>query len=121
LLTFCGSNVEVQFDPNGDDGKYSFRQYENGQMKINDLISSQPNILRSVVIGKKSWGLWVDQWTDGINEWSFTKEQILGEFHKRNIKIPEPFLKDFNNVLERKRLKRLEKEIERLISTEDKQ
>jgi hypothetical protein len=114
LLTFCGSKVDVEFDPNGNEGKYCFRQYENGEMKTDNLKSRHPNILKGLVIGKKSFGLWVDQYTDGINEWTFTKEEILEEFHKRNIKIPEPFLRDFNNVLERKRLKRIEEEIERL-------
>ena len=114
LLTFCGSKVDVEFDSNGNEGKYCFRQYENGEMKTGNLKSRHPNILKGLVIGKKSFGLWVDQYTDGINEWTFTKDEILGEFHKRNIKIPEPFLRDFNNVLERKRLKRIEEEIERL-------
>jgi len=114
LLTFCGSKVDVEFDSNGNEGKYCFRQYENGEMKTGNLKSRHPNILKGLVIGKKSFGLWVDQYTDGINEWTFTKEEIFEEFHKRNIKIPEPFLRDFNNVLERKRLKRIEEEIERL-------
>ena len=33
---------------------------------------------------------------------TFTKQEILGEFEKHNIKIPESLLKDFNNVLEKK-------------------
>ena len=114
ILQFCGSKVEVQFDPNGDDGKFSFRKFENGQIKLGDLKSRHPNVLRSVIIGKKSWGLWLEQYSEGINEWSFTREEILNIFYKHNIKIPESFLKEFDNLIQKKRLKRIEKEIERL-------
>ena len=99
---------------NGDDSKYCFRKFENGQVKIHNLESCHPNILKGVIIGKKSWGLFVEQWTGGINEWVFTREEILREFKKKNIKIPKSLLKEFDNLLERKRIKRIEKEIERL-------
>jgi len=107
ILTFCGSRVNVEFDPDGNESKFCFRQFENGDMNIHNLKSRHSNILKGVVIGKKSWGLWVDQWSQGIVEGSFRRQEILGEFEKRNIEIPESFLRDFNNVLERKRLKRL--------------
>ena len=78
------------------------------------IYSKHPNILRSVIIGKKSWGLWLNQWSEGINEWSFTKEEILNEFKIRNIKIPDSFLKDFENRIENLRQKRLEQYWEEL-------
>ncbi len=56
-----------------------------------------------MIIGKKSWGLFLQEWTDGISEGSFTREEILFEFEKNNIKIPESLLKDFYNTLYRKR------------------
>jgi hypothetical protein len=62
-----------------------------------------PNIVKAVVHGKKSWGLWVDQWSDGICDWTFTEEEILGEFQKWNIQIPEPLLKDFRNRIKKKK------------------
>lgn len=68
------------------------------------------------MIGKKSWGLWVDQWSDGIVDWTFTLEEILGEFSSRNIEIPESFLLDFKNRIKKKKEIRDQKEIERLYS-----
>jgi hypothetical protein len=94
--------------------------YDDGQFKFIDPYSKHPNILKAVITGKKSWGLWVDQWTDGITEWCFTREEILKEFSDRNIKIPDSFLKDFDNTIERKRLKRNSKYLEKLKEDENK-
>lgn len=103
LINFCGTPTDVIYDPNGPDCKEGFRLYEDGHFKNGKVVTSRhPNILRSVLIGKKGWGLWVKEWTDGISEWSFTKEEVLGEFDKLNIQIPEPLLKDFENVLNKK-------------------
>jgi len=115
ILTFAGSGVETEFDIDGDEGKFCFRKVENGEIKRNKpIVTRHPNIVRSVVQGKKSWGLWVDQWSDGICDWSFTEEEILGEFQKRNIQIPEPLLKDFRNRIEKKRRIRNQKYAESL-------
>jgi hypothetical protein len=121
LITFCGSNIEsrnkIVFDPNGDEGKYCFRKIENGQYKPDEEIKTRhPNILRSVLTGKSGWGLWRDEWTNGIVEHTFTKEEILQEFFDKNIEIPIPLLKEFNDFLEKKRQKKIEREIERLHS-----
>ncbi len=59
--------------------------------------------MKGVITGKRGWGLWVDQWSDGIVDWTFTEEEILGEFQKRNIQIPEPLLRDFRNRIEKKK------------------
>jgi hypothetical protein len=106
ILSFCGSNVEVDFKIDGPDGKEGFRMYDDGQFKNKIPYSRHPNILKTVIIGKKSWGLWVDQWTDGIIDWTFTKEEIFSEFDKKGIKVPESFEKDFDNTVERKKIKR---------------
>lgn len=106
--------MKVEFDLNSDEGKFCYRKFENGEIKIHNLKSCHPNILKGVVIGKKSWGLWLDQWTDGIVECSFTKDEVLNQFKEKNIKIPESFLLDFDNTLLRKKIKRNEIEIERL-------
>lgn len=107
LLTFCGENVQVQYEHDAVDCKEGFRLYDDGQFKHSDVITSKhPNILRAVIVGKKSWGLFLDQWTDGIADWCFTRDEILDEFKNRNITIPECFLKDFDNRLEKKKRKR---------------
>ncbi len=104
LLEFCGSIVETEFDPSGEEGKFCFRQVENGDIKRNTTVKTRhPNIVKGVISGKKSWGLWVDQWSDGIVDWTFTKEEILEEFQTRNIQIPEPLLRDFENRIEKKK------------------
>lgn len=61
ILTFCGSIVEVDYDERYS-GKESFRMFDDGQFKNKNPISRHPNILRCVIIGKKSWGLWLDRW-----------------------------------------------------------
>lgn len=65
-----------------------------------------PNIVKGVLIGKKSWGLWLNEWTDGISEGSFTRDEILGQFDDNGIVIPESLLRDFENRLYQKRVNR---------------
>lgn len=114
LLTFCGENVESYFDVNGDDGKIIFKRFENGEFKrsnASNLFTRHPNISKGVIVGKKSWGLWSDEWTDGISEGLFTKKEILDEFKNRNIEIPEPLLIDFENKIHKKVMERFKKGI----------
>jgi hypothetical protein len=59
-----------------------------------------------VIIGKKSWGLFLNEWSDGIVEGSFTKKEIIKEFYENNIIIPESLLKDFENRIIQKINKR---------------
>jgi hypothetical protein len=105
ILTFSGTDFDVVFDPNSYDGKYTIRKFENGDYKgsINTL---HPNIVYGVIKGKKSWGLWVQQWSDGIVDWTFTIDEIKEIFTEKNIKIPDPLWKDFLNVVEKKKYKR---------------
>jgi len=81
-------------------------KFENGYYKDKEIITRHPRIVKSVIVGKKSWGLWVGEWTDGIIEGSFSKQEILNEFGVRNIDIPENLLKDFNNRIRQKLIKR---------------
>jgi hypothetical protein len=104
ILNFSGSIIDVEFELDGDEGKYCFRKIENGEIKRNHVIKTRhPNIVYSVITGKRSWGLWVDTWSDGIVDWTFTEEEILDEFQKRGIKIPGPLLQDFYNRIEKKK------------------
>lgn len=106
LITFCGVDVQVDFEVDGSDGKFGFREYDNGRFKNKTPVSRHSNILRSVIIGKKGWGLWVEQWSQGIVECTFTKDEILQEFMKRNITIPEPLMIEWDKLIQRKKYKR---------------
>ncbi len=119
LVTFCGSQVdkEIEFDVNGPEVKNCFRKFENGQYGGGKpIITRHPNIMKSLLIGKRGWGLWRDQWSDGIVEHTFTREEILKEFSDKGIEIPESLLKEFDDFIKKKKQKKLEKEIERLHS-----
>lgn len=112
IITFCGSNVEVLFDLNSSDSKYAFREYDNGRYKELDVIKSRHNnILKAVLIGKKGWGLWVKLWSEGIAECDFTKEEILLEFEKNNITLPEPMNLEFDNLINNLKQKKYENKI----------
>ena len=112
--------MEIEKREEGPDCREAFRMYDDGQFKFKVPYSKHPNLLKAVITGKKSWGLWVDQWTEGIIDWSFTRDEILKEFSSRNIKIPDSFLKDFDNTIERKKIKRNLKYLEQLKEDENK-
>lgn len=112
ILTFCGEDVRCKqlkkgdVNPNGiisPSSKEGFRLYDDGYFKTRELSSYQPRILECVIKSKKSWGLWVNQWSDGIAEGSFTVDEIVNEFELRGIKIPDSFMKDFLNAISRKK------------------
>jgi len=48
-------------------------------------------------LGKKSWGLHVKMWYEGISDGDFRLCEITEDFDKKNIKIPEPLLNDLKN------------------------
>jgi len=114
ILTFSGTIVDVEYDPNGHEGKMTFRKFDNGDYRNIPITTKHPNIVYSVIKGKKSWGLWLNQWTDGIVDWTFTLDEIVGEFHKHNIEIPEPLMNDFMNVLYKKKMIRNDKYLSEL-------
>lgn len=110
LITFCGVGVdEIESDPNGAEGKYAFREYDNGRYKELIPPMRHPNILKGIIIGKKGWGLWVEQWAQGIVDWSFTKEEILGEFTSRGIEIPEPLMLEWDKLIIKRKSERAAK------------
>jgi hypothetical protein len=107
ILTFSGTYVnEIKFDPNGPDSIYCIRKFENGDYKNKPIITKHPLTVYKFIKGKKSWGLWVQQWSDGIVDWTFKIEEIESLFIENNIDIPESLWKDFLNVIEQKKLKR---------------
>ena len=114
VINFCGSIVDVEYDVDSSDGKFAFREYDNGRFKFKTPKSKHPNILQGVIIGKKGWGLWIEQWSQGIVEWSFTKEEILNEFDKHNIQIPEPLMLEWDKLIDKKKRIRNLKYLEEL-------
>ena len=101
LITFCGSIVVIDYEKDGSDGKFSFREYDNGRFKFINPKSRHPNLLKAVISGKKGWGLWVKTWSEGITEWTFTKEEILKEFVERGIEIPEPLMIEWDKLIDK--------------------
>ena len=63
------------------------------------IITKHPNIVFGVIKGKKSWGLHVKQWSEGISEGSFRKSEILDDFDEKNVIIPNSFCKEFNDSI----------------------
>ena len=108
ILTFCGSHVSVEYDAYGHDAREAFRMFDDGVFKNKPILTRHPNILKAVIIGKKAWGLWLNEWTEGIVDWTFTQEEIFEQFKENNITIPESLLLDFENTLHKKKIKRNE-------------
>jgi hypothetical protein len=109
IIDFCGSPpIKVIHDAKAYDAKFCFTAYNNGEYSAEDLQTKgiktkHPNILQAVITGKKGWGLWLQQWTDGIAECNFTENEILDQFKENGIKIPDSLLQDFQNTWRRKR------------------
>ena len=108
LLTFNGSvPVKIVFDKKALDAKICFTAYNNGEYSDTELTEGiktiHPNVLKAVIEGKKGWGLWLQQWTDGIASFDFEEIEILGMFIKRNIEIPDQLLLDFRKTWRKKR------------------
>lgn len=114
IIDFCGSEINIDFDINGSDAKFAFREYDNGRFKNQNPISRHSNILHAVIIGKKGWGLWIEQWSQGINEWCFTKEEILKQFTDQNIIIPDSLMIEWDKLIEKKRQLRINNYLNKL-------
>ena len=104
ILDFCGVQVNTHLDWNGGCARLSFLDYNNGLFRgLESIPTRHPNILKSVIVGKKSWGLWLNEWSEGIAQWLFTLDEILQQFEDNHIKIPENLLLDFKNRIQKKR------------------
>lgn len=117
ILTFCGSPVNIDFVPSGTEAMFSFREFENGRFRLDQLRTRHSNVLTGVITAKKAWGLLVKQWAEGIGEGSFTKWDFMELFLENGIgipvkgydtypvMIPEPFWLEFENAVTRMREK----------------
>lgn len=79
---------------------------DDTKTKNKPILTKHPNIVKGIIIGKKSWGLHVKMWSEGINEWCFTKEEILKDFTDKGIVIPKFLELDFDNWIKKKHLER---------------
>ena len=108
-MDFCGTEVKTRYNPSSQEGKFCFKSFENGvysKEQVHQGIETRhPNILRGVIIGKKSWGLWKNEWSDGISDGLFSLDEILNEFKQYNIEIPDSLMTDFINTINRKKYK----------------
>lgn len=86
-----------------EDGMMTFRKFDNGDYRKLPIITRHPNVVYGVIVGKKSWGLFLNEWTDGIVDWTFTLEEIESIFKDQNIIVPISLWKDFLNTLDRKK------------------
>lgn len=97
----------------GHEGKFCFKSFDNGVYSPQEIFegieTKHPNILKGVIIGKKSWGLWKNEWSEGISEGLFRQQEIIKEFTDHGIEIPESLMKDFDNTILRLMSKKLDK------------
>lgn len=89
---FAGVNIVINYDKKGEDALTVFKEYENGLYKIKPIITKHPNLLKSLIGGKKAWGLQLNQWAEGVSQSLFSPKDILDGV---NIHIPTSFLGDF--------------------------
>jgi hypothetical protein len=71
------------------------------------LYTRHPNIVRAIIIGKKSWGLFLNMWIDGVVEGTFRIQEFIDEFSQHGITIPDSLLQDFRNRVIKKTLAQL--------------
>ncbi len=103
LIDFCGEKIVVErsMDPTMT-AKHCFKLFEDGFYGKTKIIECyHPNVMKHVMMGKKGFSLWVREWSMGISEGSFRKQEILEEFEKRNIYIPNCFMLQFDNAIEK--------------------
>ena len=102
---------QVTVKVNGKETKFNTlsnetQKFENGKFKNKDIITKHPNIVFGLIKGKKSWGLHVKMWSEGISEGTFRKVEIFDDFEKENVKIPESFYKEFMDSIFRHTMKK---------------
>lgn len=106
MLNFAGVDVTTEQKHDGYSAKEAFKRYDTGDFNDEIPTSRQSNILRCVIMAKKSFGLHVRMWSEGIADGDFTIQEILGTFNDYGIKVPDSLLVGFENeVTKRKTIK----------------
>jgi hypothetical protein len=119
ILDFCGSDVKTSGNLTCQDGKFCFRKFDNGEYSKEEIYNTgiptrQPNVLKSIIVGKKSWGLHVKMWSEGISECLFTLDEIKENFIKFGLIIPESLLLDLENTIRKYKIKEFNRWISNL-------
>jgi hypothetical protein len=114
ILDFCGSDVKTSGNLICQDGKFCFRKFDNGEYSKEELCNTgiptrHPNVLKGIIIGKKSWGLHVKMWSEGISECLFNLDEIKENFTKFGLVIPESLLLDLENTIRKYKIKEFNK------------
>lgn len=109
LLNFGGIGVDTFFKSEGYSAKEAFRRFEDGQYNnLQPMESRHNNVMKALIIAKKSWGLHVKMWTEGIVDCDFTIDEIVDAFTKHNITIPDGFLKGLKNEVLKQKINKYE-------------
>lgn len=104
VIMFCGSKTEVTYSKSGPSAKKVFMLYENGNYKNGKPVETKhPNLVKAVLVAKKGWGLWVDEWSSGIAEGLFTKQEIMDFFGNSGVLLSDAFQKELNDSIRRKK------------------
>lgn len=103
LIDFCGERINILSSSDRTlTAKHCFKLFEDGRYGREKVIEcNHPNVMRHVMMGKKGFSLWVREYSMGISEGSFTRQEILEEFEKRNIVIPDCFMLQFDNSIKK--------------------
>ncbi len=56
-----------------------------------------------MITSKKGWGLWVSEWSEGIGDGLFSKDEILNEFKIRKIELPDSYMKELDDSINKRR------------------
>ena len=99
-FTFSGDRVDVVVDlENGVDAKRSFRSFDtSGKL----LPTNEPDLLKSIIVCKKSINLHIKLWVEGFDEMMEGVDYYMDQF----IGDPPPWVEDsFTKQLQRRCMK----------------
>lgn len=100
-FTFCGVGVEVKGDlENGVSAKQSFQSFDtDGKV----LPTNEPDLLKSIIVCKKSINLHIKMWVEGYDEMMEGVEFYLNIF----VGDPPPWVEQsFRKQLQRRQIKK---------------
>lgn len=101
ILDFCGTEIRTRSNNTHKCVRLSVISFDNGEYSKDEvhegIQTRHSNLLRCYIIGKKSWGLWLNQWAEGVSEWLFTKDEIFKQFEDNGITVPKCLMLDFDN------------------------